>query len=248
MTAPTFVLVHGAWHGGWCWRAVAQRLLATGARVHMPTLTGLGERAHLHEPVPGLYTHIDDVAGLIETEELEDVVLVGHSYAGMVITGVADRLAGRVRHLVYLDAAVPRDGDDFISQHPGLDQAAATQRRQALTDLADGTGWLPPYPPDVMGVTDPATAAWLRRRLRPHPLRSWLEPLRMTHSGGAMIPRTYVLATDPPTEAMGYPLHGAQARDNAEWHYREIACGHNMMVIDPAATSEILRQAVEEQR
>lgn len=246
MTAPVFVLVHGAWHGGWCWQPVARRLREAGAVVHAPTLTGLGERDHLREPMPGLHTHIRDVAGLIEAEELTNVILVGHSYAGMVITGVADMLPGRVRHLVYLDAAVPADGDDFISQHPGLDAATAAGRRQALAEVADADGWLPPYPVDAMGVKEASAVAWLQRRLRPHPLSSWFEPLRIARPDTPCARRTYVLATEPPTELMGYPLHGERARNSAQWRYREMACGHNMMVIDPDTTSRILLEAVED--
>src|SRR5512147_74848 len=118
MKAPrTYVLVHGAWHGGWCWRRVADRLAAAGQRVFCPTLTGLGERAHLLTRQVNLSTHIADVVGLLEAEELSDVVLCGHSYGGMVITGVAARAKSRLRQLVYLDSAVIEDGECWSTAH-----------------------------------------------------------------------------------------------------------------------------------
>src|SRR5438128_12397775 len=112
-----FVLVHGAWHGAWCWRRVAPLLAAQGHRVHAVTLTGVGERAHLMSPAIDLETHIADVAGLIEAEELQDVVLVVHSYAGMIGTAIADRMPGKIQHLVYIDAVIPEPGESSASRH-----------------------------------------------------------------------------------------------------------------------------------
>src|SRR5713101_2147973 len=109
-TPKTFVLVHGAWHGGWCWRRVSDRLRKAGHQVFTPTLTGLGERSHLARPDIGIDTHIEDVAKVFELEDLNDVILVGHSYGGMIITGAAEKVVDRLRHLVYLDAMVPQDG------------------------------------------------------------------------------------------------------------------------------------------
>ncbi|HVE54185.1 MAG TPA: alpha/beta fold hydrolase [Ramlibacter sp.] len=241
--APTFVLVHGAWCGGWCWSRVRPLLEGAGARVFTPTLTGLGERQHLREPVPGLQTHIQDVVNLIETEELQDVVLVGHSFAGMVITPAADRLKARLRRLVYLDAAVPAHGDDFATHVPGTDAAVAQRRRAAYRALAPDGAWMPPPPPEAFGVTRQADVEWLRRRVSPHPLRSWLEPVALPNGGHAGLPKTYVLATKPLTTVMGYPVHGEIARRGAEWTYREIATGHSMMVTAPERTAELLLEA-----
>ena len=146
----SFVLVHGGWLGAWCWRRVRPLLQAAGYEVFAPTLTGLGERAHLLSPDIGLMTHVQDVVGLIEAEELQDIVLVGQSYAGMVITGVADRVPERLSHVVYLDAFVPRDGQslaDLVGPEmmANLEQAARAQ----------GSGWrVPPLPPQACGVTD----------------------------------------------------------------------------------------------
>src|SRR5262249_4453414 len=125
----TFVLVHGAWHGGWCWQRVSERLVAAGHRVFCPTLTGLGERAHLLSREVDLGTPISDVIGLIEAEELAEIVLVGHSYGGIVITGVAARAKGRLRQLVYLDSAIVEDGATWASI--GLPEVVAERRRAA---------------------------------------------------------------------------------------------------------------------
>jgi pimeloyl-ACP methyl ester carboxylesterase len=239
----TFVLVHGAWHGGWCRNRVSTGLRAAGARVFPPTLTGLGERAHLREPIPSLETHIQDVCAVLESEELEDVVLVGHSYAGMVITGVADRLRARIRRLVYLDAAVPGDGDDFASYIPGISADDADRRRAAFRRLSPDGAWLPVVDPQLVGVSDPDDAAWLRRRMTPHPLRTWLDPLHFANAGHHGVPKTYVLATDPPTTEMGYPAQAEAAKQGGEWTYREIACGHDLMVLEPQRTTELLLEA-----
>src|SRR6185503_6907758 len=131
-----FVLVHGAWHGGWCWRRVARRLRAAGCEVHTPTLTGLGDRAHLLSPQVGLDTHIDDVVRLVDVEGAADVILVGHSYAGLVISGVADQRPKNVRLRVYLDAFLPEDGDRGIDLLPAH---IAGHYRESVA--GPGLGW-----------------------------------------------------------------------------------------------------------
>jgi pimeloyl-ACP methyl ester carboxylesterase len=161
----------------------------------------------------------------------------------MVITAVADRLKDRIHRLVYLDAAVPGDGDDFASQAPGTDIATAERRRAAFRSMAPDGQWLPPGDLQSVGVKDPADADWLRRRLTPHPLRTWLEPVRFTDGGHAGLRKTYVLVTDPPTTIMGYPLHAEVARRGGEWTYREIATGHNLMVTEPVQTADLLIEA-----
>lgn len=242
--SPPIVLVHGAWHGGWCWSRVVPHLQGTGAKVFATTLTGLGERAHLRAGPPGLETHIADIIGLIETEELQDVILVGHSYAGMVITSVADRLKPRIGRLVYLDAAVPSHGDDFASHIPGIPPAEAERRRAVFRTMARDGVWLPPPTPAQVGVTAPEDVAWLTQRLTAHPLRSWLDPVTLKNGGHAGIPKTYVLVTRPPTTLMGYPVHGEAARRaGGEWSYREIACGHDLMVVEPRRTAELIQEA-----
>ena len=149
----TFVLVHGAWHGGWCWTRVARKLRAAGHEVHTPTLTGLGERAHLLTRDVDLDTHIADILGLFEAEEIEDAVLCGHSYAGMVITDVADRIADRLRAIVYLDAFVPDHGQSLFDLY-GEDRTADARALAA----SDGDGWrMPPRPAAYFGKTRPGS-------------------------------------------------------------------------------------------
>ncbi|MBX3505391.1 MAG: alpha/beta hydrolase [Parvibaculum sp.] len=239
------VVVHGAWHGGWCWDLVRPLLEAEGHRVFSPTLTGCGGRAHLRHPVPGLETHIEDVLGVIESHELRNAVLVGHSYGGMVVTAVADRAKDKVSRIVYIDAAVPRDGDDFASRIPDAPADSVERMREAFRGLAPDGEWIPAMPPEVVGV-DPANtemADWLRRRLTPHPVRSWLEPVRFVNGGTEGIAKTYVVCTAPPTALMGYTLHAEEARKGGDWTCREIACGHDTMILKPEETARLILEA-----
>jgi pimeloyl-ACP methyl ester carboxylesterase len=242
MTSP-IVLVHGAWHGGWCWNKVRPRLEAAGHRVLAPSLSGLGDREHLRHPVPSLDTHVADIVKLVEAEELREVVLVGHSYGGMVITGAADALRDRIRRLVYLDAAVPSDGQSFASFVPGIAPEDVARREAAFRAMAADGNWLAPVPPGIVGVTDPDDVQWLQRRLRPHPLRTWLDPVALPHGGLAGLPKTYVMAANPPTTAMGYPRVAEIARGSEEWTYHEIDCGHDMMVVSPEQTAAFIVEA-----
>ena len=166
------VLVHGAFHGGWCWRAVADRLAADGHRVFRPTLTGLGERAHLVTESVDLDTHIQDVINVVNCEELDRVVLVAHSYGGMPATGAADALAGRLAALVYLDAYTPADGDSAVSVR------TAVPGFLALSEPEDGFR-VPPPPAGAFGL-DGALAAWAERRMTAQPLATMTQPIRLT--------------------------------------------------------------------
>lgn len=226
------VLVHGAWHGGWCWRAVAGRLRAAGHAVYAPTLTGLGERAHLLRDDTGLATHIDDVCALLRCEELEDVLLVGHSFAGLVISGVADRMPQHLRRLVYLDALVVDAGRSALSAFP-----AEVQRERARTIDAEGLRMAIPSP-EKFGVTDPAHVAWLQRRLTPHPLKAYTDPLTLQHRLGNGLPRTYIAVTDP----WYAPLAAIRAavRAQPDWDWRELAAGHDAMLTSPEALAALL--------
>jgi pimeloyl-ACP methyl ester carboxylesterase len=244
----TFVLVHGAWHGGWCWRDVRALLEAEGARVFTPTMTGVGERAHLREPVANLSTHIADIVGVIDAEELRDIILVGHSYGGMVITGVADRLKDRIRHIVYLDAALPRDGESMITQNPALTPEQKAGSEAQMRQLAPDGKWMAVFPPTVLGVPESnvEATAWLKRRLTPHPLASWLEPIRLVNGGAEGLARTYILCTQPVLPQSSFPVHAARIKAGeagAGWRYREIATGHDAMVTAPDAVAALLLEA-----
>ncbi len=232
-----FVLVHGAWHGGWCWRQVADQLRAVGHQVFTPTMTGLGERAHLLRADTGLSTCIDDISGVILAEELDDVVLVGHSFAGPVISAVADRMPERLRQLVYLDAIVVGHGQSALSIF-----SPEVQRERSCT--IDAEGWRMAIPePAKFGVTDPAQTAWLRRRLTPQPLKAYTEPLQLRHPLGNGLRKTYVAVTDP----WYAPLADLRdwVRGQPDWEWRELAAGHDAMVTAPLALAELLRDCAQ---
>ncbi|MEV6013669.1 alpha/beta fold hydrolase [Streptomyces sp. NPDC051976] len=227
----TFVLVHGAWHGGWAWQRVAPTLRAAGHEVHAPTLTGVGDRAHLASPAVGMWTHIEDVAALIEAYDLDDVVLVGHSYAGQVVTGVADRVPHRLARRVYLDAFVGRDGDAAIDLLP---ETVAGHYRESVA--GPGFGWLIPVRSlTVLGVTDQADLDWLAPRLTPHPWLSYTESLRLT-GACEQVPAAYVECTD---WMRVFQPHAERAA-SLGWPVHHISTGHEAMVTAPKELAELL--------
>lgn len=223
-----FVLVHGAWHGAWCWKRILPGLWAAGHRAFAVTLTGTGERAHQLAPDIRLRTHIDDVAAVIDAEELQQAIVVGHSYGGMVITGVADRMPDRIAHLVYLDAVVPLPGESWSSRHTEQTRA---QRRQTIADA----GSLPPGDPAVFGL-DGEDAAWVTRRQRPHPGGVYDDPLHFDADRVAALPRTFIDCTDPALATIAAMRE--RVRQQPGWQIAEIATGHDAMI---SAPDELLR-------
>jgi pimeloyl-ACP methyl ester carboxylesterase len=221
----SFVLVHGGWHGGWCWRPVARRLRDQGHEVFTPTLTGLGERSHLLSAAINLDTHIMDVANVIDFEDLHDVVLVGHSYGGMVITGVADRMPGRIASLVYLDAIVPEDGDSVISR-------TSDEFRQLLIEGAsrDGGLYAPPVPSAAFNVNE-RDRAWVDEKCGPHPLASCLQRILLTGAWKAVPRKAFIYATD--WSGSPFPAQYESLRVNAAWVTRTAHCGHDVMIDMP---------------
>lgn len=232
-----YVLVHGAWHGGWCWKRVARLLRTAGHEVFTPTLTGLGEREHLMSPAIGLDTHVDDILGVIEYEDLQDVILVGHSYAGMVITGVADKVPERVGRLVYLDAFVPEDGKALVDYQPPETLALFKEKTRT-----EGEGYkLPPViPPEAFGVTDEDDLAWVRPRMNPHPFKTKLDPVHAANPRARAIPRTFIWCNDPAD--VPFAQFAARARSDPSWQYFELATGHDAMVTKPHEVAELLLQ------
>lgn len=229
MTA--FVLLHGAWHGGWAWQRVAPALRSAGHEVFAPTLTGLSDRAHLLSPAVGLGTHVQDVVGLLEAHDLGDVVLVGHSYAGQVVTGVADRVPERLAKRVYLDAFAGRDGEAAIDLLP--EQVAGHYRESVA---GPGFGWLVPVRSlTVLGVTDEADLAWLGPRLTPQPWLTYTEPLRLT-GAGERVPAEFVECTD---WMRVFRAHAERAVSRG-WPVHEIATGHEAMVTAPGELADRL--------
>ena len=229
-----FVLVHGAWHGGWCWQPVAARLQAKGHTVYRPTLTGLGDRAHLRSPEVSLTTHIQDVAALLRFEDLRDVVLVGHSYAGMVITGVAGEVPERIGRLIYYDAFLPDDGDcalDLLPAHIAEHFVASAQ--------TDGGGWLMPRRPlEKLGVRDPRAMAWLAGRLVEHPLATYAEKLRVRPTTRTL-PSSYICCTD---WAGVFAPHAEKAR-RLGWPVQEIPADHEALATAPDLLADALLTA-----
>jgi len=233
----TFVLVHGAVVGGWCWRWVTPHLRAAGHDVVAPTLTGLGERSHLSGPHITLDTHIEDIANVLRYEDLTGVILVGWSYGGMVVAGVADRLPERVGHLVYLDSDVPRDGDTSVP--PGNHARLEALARQ------HGEGWRVP-PGQTRAFTllladlPDEQATWVAARFAPHPLVTWTRPIRLAGAAAAL-PTTYVRCTvgyDPDDE----DTRRQDERIRAEhgWRYRELVETHAAPLTAPGAVAAVL--------
>jgi pimeloyl-ACP methyl ester carboxylesterase len=231
----TLVLVHGAWHGGWCWGRVRPLLQERGHVVLTPTLTGVSDRAHLLSPAVGLGTHIEDVVRLIESEDLRDVVLVGHSYAGVVVSGVVSRIPQRIARRVHLDAFVPRDGEAAIDLLP---EHIAHHYRESVA--GPGFGWLiPPRSLEVLGVTDQADLDWLTPRLTPHPWATYTEPVHLS-SAEADVAGTFVEAT---SWMRVFEPFAQRARERG-WDLHDIATGHEVMVTAPTALAETLHRIV----
>lgn len=231
----TFVLVHGAWHGGWCWRRVADRLRTRGHTVFAPTLTGLGERVHLLTPDIDVNLHGRDIRNVLRYEDLSGVVLVGHSYGGPVISAVADAEPGRIRQLVYLDSGIVEDGQALLDRLP---PEVAAQRVASAIDV-DGTRCFPVPPAAAFGVTDVADAAWLDRLLVPQPLRTFEAPIHLSGSVGNGLPSSYIVCSDP----VYAPLEASrQWARRAGWPMHELATGHDAMVCDDAALVEMLEE------
>jgi pimeloyl-ACP methyl ester carboxylesterase len=232
-----FVLVHGAWHGGWCWVRVAAQLVQQGHRVLIPTLTGLGDRVHLLNRDVNLDTHIQDVIGTIEAEELTEVTLCGHSYGGVVITGAADRVADRISSIVYLDAFIPEDGQaqrDLISV-----------KRQADADLMvseQGDGWkVPPRSAESFMVQSPEDRDWVNRRCVPHPYATMTQPVSLTGNWKNISRKTFIKAGLYTTSPFG-PFAEA-AKNDPDWQYEEIDAGHDIMLDAPKELSDALVRA-----
>ena len=228
-SSATFVLIHGAWHGGWCWRFVTERLVARGHRVFAPTLTGQGERRHLLGAVTSLDVPVADIENLIEAEELEDVVLVGHSYGGLVASGVANRKPEALRALVFLDSLLVENGESAFDVLP----RAVVEERLAAVD-ASGQTLAIPVPAGLGGTgipEDHPLAPWVRRRLTPHPLATYRTPLALHHPLGNGLPCTYVHCASPSYDTLA-PVR-ERIRHKSGWSWETLDTGHDAMVLAP---------------
>jgi pimeloyl-ACP methyl ester carboxylesterase len=233
-----YVLVHGAWHGGWCWGKVAERLRAVGHRVFTPTLTGLGDRAHLIAPNVGLATFVEDVVSTLDMEDLSDVVLVGHSFGSAVIGGVADVRSDRIRRLVFLDSFVVQSGQSPFDQLPS--EVVDARRAAAIKapGLCGETLAMAPPPPSTFGITDAKDAAWVASRLRPHPIKSYEDTLTLKRPLGAGLPKSYIACTNPNYRPNAPARQWVRAQP--DWTYFELATGHDAMILAPDALTEML--------
>jgi pimeloyl-ACP methyl ester carboxylesterase len=232
--APVFVLVHGAFHGGWCWRRVSGRLCAAGSRVHAPTMTGLGDRAHLLTRAVGLRTFVNDVLGMLLAEEIENAILVGHSFGGVVISGVADLRPDLIRRLIYLDAVVPIGGLSALDLLPA---DIAQARCRAAVESSDGLA-IPVPPAAAFDVPPGPDRDWLDRRLTPHPFAAYADPVMLAHPVGNFRPKTYIRCTNPVYRA----VEPSYARIEAEagWTLRDLPAGHDAMITAPGPLAELL--------
>ncbi|MFC9454371.1 alpha/beta fold hydrolase [Streptomyces sp. NPDC056983] len=229
---PPFVLLHGGRHGGWCWRRVARRLRARGHEVYAPTLTGVGERAHLLGPEIGLDTHIEDVVGVFEFEDIHDAVFVAHSYGGMPATGAMERVAERVRTLVYLDALMPRSGQSL------LDVLDDRGREMMTAAAARGDGWFVPVgDASEWGVTDPVDAAWVNGKITAQPFKTLCDPVGPAERAWAH-PAAFIECR-PSTP---FPLDNPRARlsSASPYEYRVIEGAHDVMVTAPGQVTDLL--------
>jgi pimeloyl-ACP methyl ester carboxylesterase len=238
----TFVLVHGAWHGGWCWQKVAPFLEAAGHAVYAPTLTGLAERAAELSPEVGLDTHIQDVVGMLEETDLQGIILVGHSYGGMVITGVVDRVPERIAHLVYLDTFVPRDGEAMVSVSPRVMRLLL--RRQAQAD-----GWRIASRGDYGVKTEP-DRSWVLAQVTPQPLKTLEQPLHLQHPAiVSATPRTHIECGSVVSLRLQHLLAhllapGALPPREAGWRLRQLPTGHDAMITMPRELADLLLEVV----
>lgn len=229
---PTAVLIHGGFHGGWCWDRLRPLLNADGWSVHTPGLTGVGERAHLASPEVTLQTHVWDVVDLLEDRDLTDVVLCGHSAAGMVITGVAGAVPERIGAVVYLDAVLPADGESLFDI-AGHDSAMTVAFRQLAGQRGDG--WLVPpgyFGAADFGVTDPADAAWVEQKLTGHPIRAFADPLPVTGALGRIANKVYVRCTEwrnrPHLDRALATVDG-----DPQWSVHRWPSVHDVMITEP---------------
>ncbi|GAB4370888.1 MAG: alpha/beta fold hydrolase [Elainellaceae cyanobacterium] len=237
MTA-TIVLVHGTWHGGGCWRKVKPLLQKAGHIVLSPSLMGMGEHIQMLNPQIDLQLHIQNLVLLLEYEDLQDVVLVGHSYAGMVITGAVDYACDRLAQLVYLDAFLPEPGKCLkdYADNPGLDELVQTQ----------GDGWLLPWKAmfevEHLGVTNPEDIAWMTTRLCDQPYATVTQPVQFSEETIATLPRTFISTSSIPLFAAAAARAQAQAQG---FRYYELpAAGHDAMISQPQALSDILLELI----
>jgi pimeloyl-ACP methyl ester carboxylesterase len=239
-----FLLVHGAMHGGWCWRKLVPYLQKEGHEVFTPTLTGMGERSHLLTHETGLNTHVDDLLGVLKFEDLSDVIVVGHSYAGLVVTQLAEAAFERIRHLIYLAAFLAQDGQNLFDV-----QTKATQRFYLDWSKRMGEGWrLPPSDAFLTrwGLTNPDDIAWVAPRLTDFPMKCLFDRLNLKGHASDRLSRTYIHCTQEPMASALKPF--AEQAKADRWGYSKIDAGHDVMVTEPEELAELLLRYSDDNR
>ncbi len=232
--AYTFVLVHGAWHGGWCWRRVADRLRRDGHAVFTPTLTGLGERAHLLAPGINLATHVADVVNLLKWERLNEVVLCGHSYGGFVISGVAEVMPAQIRSVVFLDAFLP-ENDDTIQKLTGSAVQDAIRAAMQRGQLG-----VRPRPAEAFGVNE-ADRQWVDDLCVPQPIGTFTSPIALSGARERIARKTYIRAKGYHNPSFDRAF--ATVQSDSSWHCHQLPCGHDVMIDMPDRLTQQLLQA-----
>lgn len=227
-----FALVHGMWHGGWCWKRLTPLLRAAGHEVHVITLTGLGDRAHLRYPDIDLNTHVQDVIGVLESEDLHGVILVGHSFGGTMAPAVAECIPERLAHILNLDGELPADGKSTKELMPDLWSDFRYRAR-----ASGGEWWVPPVSEWTFGVTG-ADLEWVKSKLTAHPLRTWDTPFSLTNPAARSIPRTYIHCTEGCSPAEIANRENECARMG--WQYLPLPTGHDAMITAPKELAELL--------
>jgi pimeloyl-ACP methyl ester carboxylesterase len=234
MARQTFVLVHGAWHGGWCWRRVADRLEQRGHKVFTPTLTGLGERSHLMSDRINLTTHINDVVNVFTYERLSGVVLCGHSYGGFVVSGAAEHVEKSIASIVLLDAFYPDNGQSGIDNNrPGFKEAV-----EALAQKGETT--IPGRPAEAFKVNE-KDRAWVDSLTGPQPIATFMEKIKLTGARERIAKKTYVRAKGYDNPAFDAAL--ARVKADKSWRVHEVESGHDVMIDQPDRLTDILLEA-----
>lgn len=230
----TFLLIHGSWHGGWCWSRIIPMLESAGHRVLAPSLTGHADRKHLLSPAVGLSTHIEDIVNLIEFEDLRDVVLLGHSYGGMVVSGAADRVAERIGILVYLDAHIPSDGDSMCS----LIGPDVKRRLKARVD-SEGFGWImPPSSAATFGTSPEEGGDWVDRMATPMPWKCYTEPVSITGRLESVALKAYIRCSRH--ERAYFQAAADRHRGKPGWRVIDLPAAHNVMITHPRLFADTL--------
>src|SRR5262245_33237108 len=231
--AKTYGRVHGAWHGGGCWSKIATILRGRGHTVLTPTQTGLGERSHLLSKSIDLDVFVTDIANVIKYEDLHDIVLVGHSFGGNAISGVADTMRDRIRQLIYLDVVMLENGQSVFSQLP---KDVVEARTKSAQETSGGLS-IPAPPPAAFGITDTAQTQFVQSRFTPHPFNTFVSPLKLTNKVGNGLQATYIVCADPIYKPLEASRNWVEA---AGLKAVEIQCGDDAMVIAPDRLADLL--------